>query len=174
MILSDQEIKTLIETHGLVQDFINLDTQLTSNGLDLTVASIHEFAGPGRIDFSNDERALPETREIPVEKKDAEDEYGWWRLRPGAYKIRTNETVKIPANMVALAFPRSSLLRAGVHIKNGVWDAGFQGKSEFLLVVENPDGVEIKQNARVNHLVFLWMSSETRDAYNGIYNEVVE
>ncbi|MDY6773814.1 MAG: deoxyuridine 5'-triphosphate nucleotidohydrolase, partial [Candidatus Nanohaloarchaea archaeon] len=121
-------------------------------------------------DFSNDEREIPGSTPITPEKQEEGDDYGWWELEKGVYKIVTNEVVDIPNNLVAFAFPRSSLLRMGAHIQNGVWDGGFRGKSEFLLKVDNPEGIEIKENARVNHIVFLRME-ETEEGYNGIYRD---
>lgn len=170
MILSDKELRRCIDEFDLIQDYIDLDTQLTPNGFDLTAGEIHEFVGPGKIDFSNDERELPETRPIPPEKRSEDDEYGWWRLPPGVYKIKANETVKLPENMMALTKPRSSLLRSGVYIGNAAWEAGFEGTGEFLLHVENPDGFAVKENARVNQIIFLWMSDNADELYDGRYS----
>jgi len=57
----------------------------------------------------------------------------------------------------------------GCTIENGVWDAGFRGQSEFMLIVENEEGVEIKENARVNHIVF--EKIEETECYQGKYQE---
>ncbi|MFB6203604.1 MAG: deoxyuridine 5'-triphosphate nucleotidohydrolase [Candidatus Nanohaloarchaea archaeon] len=166
--LNREELREAIE-NGLIEDYPHLETQLTPNGFDLTAGEIHEFQGPGKLDFSNSEREIPDSEPIEPEKKDPEDDYGWWKLEPGAYKVVTNETVDLPEDMIALAFPRSSLLRMGASIENGVWDAGFRGRSSFMLVVENPDGIEIKENARVNHIIFRRVN-ET-EGYSGRYTE---
>ncbi|MDY6776812.1 MAG: deoxyuridine 5'-triphosphate nucleotidohydrolase [Candidatus Nanohaloarchaea archaeon] len=168
MVLNREELKELIEEENLVEGYPHLETQLTPNGFDLTAAEIRTFDGPGKLDFSNDEREIPGTTPLEPVKKDDSDEYGWWELDPGVYKMVTNEKVKIPKDLAAIAFPRSSLLRMGATIDNGVWDGGFEGVSEFLLNVENPEGVEIKENARVNHIVFVRME-ETEEGYDGIY-----
>ena len=102
------------------------------------------------------------------QKEKPEDEFGWWNLKEGAYKIRTNETVNIPNDLTAISFPRTSLLRMGAFTQNGVWDAGFKGKSEFILVVENPNGIRLKQNARITQLIFERIN-KTDKGYNGIY-----
>ena len=154
MLLVKEEIKKLIEEKKIVEDFINLDIQLTPNGFDLTVEKIFKFTSPGAIDFSNKERVIAEVEKILPQKRRGE-KFGWWSLAQGAYKIRTNESLNLPSNLVALGFPRTSLLRNGVFIQNGVWDAGFSGRSEFILVVENPLGVKIKENARLVQIVFL-------------------
>ena len=169
--LNRDEIKKLIKDKDLISGYINLDTQLTPNGFDLTVGNIFEFDSPGALDFSNKERKIPSGKEIIPKKQKPEDKFGWWNLKKGAYKIRTNESVNLPHDLIGIAFPRTSLLRMGAYIVNGVWDAGFQGKSEFMLVVENPQGINLKQNARINHLVFVRIN-ETDQGYQGIYKNL--
>lgn len=168
MLLNREETLKLIKEQNLVENFINLEVQLTPNGFDLTVAGIFSFEGPGALDFSNKERELPVVSELSAEKKSPQDKFGWWQLKKGAYKIRTNEVVSMPNDLSAFATPRSSLLRMGAYTQTAVWDAGFKGASEFMLVVENPAGLRIKQNARIAQLVFMRIN-ETDKGYDGIY-----
>ena len=169
MKLNNEQLREAVE-QGLVENFIDLETQLTPNGFDLTAKEIHRFKDSGKLDFSNSEREIPDTEKVEAQRKDEGDEYGWWHLEPGAYKIKTNEIVDLPEDVIGFAYPRSSLLRMGCTIENGVWDAGFRGTSEFLLIVENEDGVDIKENARVNHIVFEKIES-TEQGYEGRYQE---
>jgi len=166
--LNREEIEKLIKENNLVSGFIDLKTQLTPNGFDLTAANIYEFDLQGRVDFSNKERIIPGCREIPAQKENSGDEFGWWDLKKGVYKVKTNETVNMPNDLTAIAFTRTTLLRMGVITAHGVWDAGFRGRSEFSLVVENPFGLKLKQNARVAQLVFLKINT-TGQGYSGIY-----
>ncbi|MFA6384064.1 MAG: deoxyuridine 5'-triphosphate nucleotidohydrolase [Candidatus Omnitrophota bacterium] len=166
--LNREEIARRIAENNLVSGYIDLDTQLTPNGIDLTVGQIYEFAQAGALDFSNKERVLPEYRLMVPRKKTEGDAFGWWHLDRGAYKIVTNEVVALPRDLIGIAFPRSSLLRMGVFTHTGVWDAGFQGRSEFILVVENKDGAQVKQNARVVQLMFTGIA-ETQHGYSGKY-----
>jgi dUTP pyrophosphatase len=166
--LNREEIKRLIAENGLVSGCIDLDTQLTPNGIDLTISQVWRFAGPGALDFSNKERVLPEYERIEPQKKKENDTHGWWHLAQGAYKVVTNETVNLPRDLIGIAFPRSSLLRMGMFTQTGVWDAGFQGRSEFILLVENPAGARVKQNARVVQLMFTRIT-ETERGYDGKY-----
>jgi dUTP pyrophosphatase len=170
MVLNREELEEMIEEENLISDYPHLETQLGANGFDVTVDEIHRYTGTGKLDFSNGERELPETEPIKPEKKSGEDEYGWWSLGPGVYKIVMNERVDIPNDLVGFAFPRSSLLRMGATINNAVWDSGYTGRGEFMLTVENPEGIEIKENARVNQLVFLHMD-EVEEGYSGRYHE---
>jgi len=196
MILNREEILNLIKEKNLITNYINLDFQLTPNGFDLTVEKIFAFKEKGALDFSNKERVLPVGKEILPKCRSctqlrdsntlsadgesfelAEDSefvepksrtIGWWILKKGSYKVLTNEIINLPYNLVALAFSRTSLLRMGCFTQHGVWDAGFQGKSEFILVVENPYGIKIKQNARLAQLIFIKIK-ETKQGYQGLY-----
>ncbi len=166
--LNKEEIEKLVEEKGIIEGYIDLNTQLTPNGFDLTAAQIFGFNDKGQLDFSNKERILPDCGEINPVKAGNEEKFGWWDLKKGIYKVKTNETVNLPNDLIAMAFTRTSLLRMGVFTQHGVWDAGFRGRSEFVLVVENPNGARIKQNARVAQLVFFGIN-ETKDGYNGVY-----
>ena len=168
--LNKSEIKTLIEQKKLIEGYINLDIQLTPNGFDLTVAKIFAFAKSGAFDFSNKERILPETKELISKKINPSDKFGWWNLKEGTYKIRTNETVNLPNDLVALAFSRTSALRMGAFTQHGVWDAGFCGRGEFILEVGNPKGIKLKQNCRIAQLVFL--KANATESYQGIYKNL--
>jgi dUTP pyrophosphatase len=159
--LNKQELRDRIE-NGLITGYVDLEKQLTPQGFDFSVQSIEKFEEPGRIDFDNSERQIPESS--PVEK-----DGDYWKLEKGVYKIIPNESVNIPEDLFALAFLRSSMLRMGCDIVNGVWDAGFEGKGVFTLEVMNPQGVEIKQDARVNQIVFFEM--EETEKYSGVYTE---
>ena len=100
----------------------------------------------------------------PIEWDDDE----WLFLKKGSYKITFNEVVSIPTDVCAIGLPRSSLLRMGVSVHTAVWDAGYKGRSEALLVVYNEDGFYIKKNARVLQLLFMKLGS-AQEGYKGRY-----
>ncbi|MCK5287699.1 MAG: deoxyuridine 5'-triphosphate nucleotidohydrolase [Candidatus Omnitrophica bacterium] len=168
--LNKKEISQLIEKKSLIENSINLEKQLTPNGFDLTVGQIFEFDSCGALDFSNSERVVPECKQILAEKNNPEDRFGWWNLKKGVYKIKTNEIVNLPNDLIGFGFTRTSVLRMGALTQNGVWDAGFKGKGEFILVVENQYGIKIKENARIVQLVFFKV--EETEEYNGIYKNL--
>lgn len=167
--LNREQIKELVEK-GLICGFIDLKTQLTPNGFDLTVEKIFSLQSYGALDFSNKERKLPKAKELLPKKIKKTDQFGWWHLKKGSYKIVTNEVVSLGLDLIAVAFSRTSLLRMGAFTQHGVWDAGFKGKSEFILIVDNPKGIKIKQNARIAQLVFIKMD-KTMQGYSGIYHQ---
>ena len=169
-ICNRNEIEKLIADKGILSDYVDLNTQLTPNGFDITVEKVFKITQKGSLDFSNKERVLPETEECTLKKNKPRDRFGWWELAAGVYKIRCNEYCSFPNDLIALAFPRSSLLRMGVFTHSAVWDAGFKGKSEFILSVQNPYGLRLKQNARVAQLVFFKIDA-TKHTYSGIFQD---
>jgi dUTP pyrophosphatase len=171
IILNRRDIASLIKEEKLIIDYINLDIQLTPNGFDLTCGQVFEFASCGALDFSNSERVISRDKEVNPRKRKPKDKFGWWNLKKGAYKIRSNESFNLPNDLIAIASPRSSLLRSGVFTQTAVWDAGFKGRSEFILVVENEKGARIKQNARLVQVIFFKINKVTQ-GYAGIYQNL--
>lgn len=169
MTLNKQQLAEKIEDEDLIQDYIHLETQLQPAGFDVTAKEIHRFKEPGKLDFSNSERKIPETEKVEPMKKDEGDNYGWWKLESGAYKVVMNEKVDIPEDLIGVAHPRSSLLRMGCTVGNAVWEPGYTGPGEFVLIVENSEGVNVKQNARLNQLTF--EEIDETEGYDGIYHE---
>jgi dUTP pyrophosphatase len=82
-------------------------------------------------------------------------------LSQGQYVITFNEIVHLPKNIMALARTRSSLLRCGVTIETAVWDAGYEGRSQSLMVVHNRYGFRLKKDAKVIQLIFFRLTGET-------------
>jgi dUTP pyrophosphatase len=82
--------------------------------------------------------------------------------------ITYNEIVHLPKDIMALGRPRSSLLRCGVSVGTAVWDAGYEGRSQSLLVVHHPQGFRVQKNARIIQLVFLTLTGESA-GYTGVY-----
>lgn len=160
MILGKTELTKLHDS--LVENAVDVQSQLQVNGLELTVARVETFEGPGRIGFSNEDRELPQT--TPLEWDDG----GWLFLRKGCYKIIFNEIVSIPKDACAIGLPRSSLLRMGVSVHTAVWDAGYKGRSEALLVVYNEAGFYMKKDARAIQLLFMKLG-EGQEGYQGRY-----
>ncbi len=161
--LSRHDIHRLMsETPPLVESWINLEEQIQPNGFDLTVRGVAMLQSAGNIAALNNQRYIPELAPLVF------DGLGSIDLIPGAYIITFNEIVHLPKNVMALAAPRSSLLRCGVTIGTAVWDAGYSGRSQSLMVVHNPSGFRLQQNARVLQLVFFQLTGET-EGYSGKY-----
>lgn len=162
-VLNDKQLKKLIEENDLVTDMIDPAVQVQSNGVELTLQSIKLFVNHGKLAFDNSERTLPKYDEISFDKD------GWRWLMPGSYLITYNETVNIPKDCCAFSRTRSSLLRMGAMIEGALWDSGYIGRSQSLLVVTNPNGIELRKDARLIQLVFLKGESDADKLYSGVY-----
>ncbi len=163
-LLSRNELRELIDGNiPLVENMIDTDVQLQPNSVELTLKNIEAYNNAGAVDFDNSERETPITE--PVEFNDGD----WAHLEQGVYKITFNEIVNIPLDLAAIARPRSSLLRCGASIGTAVWDSGYRGRSESMLVVHNPHGFNLKRNARVMQLLFFDLHSELTEGYCGRY-----
>jgi len=138
------------------------DSQYQPAGIDMTLKSVHKFDEAGKIDFDNKERKISAVSELEF----SNDEL---HLEKGAYKVIFNEYVKIPADAAAFCFPRSSMLRCGVTLECAVWDPGYEGRSEALLLVSNEHGITFKKNAKIGQMVFVKLVEATKDLYEGKY-----
>ncbi len=162
-VLARKDIERLVRGRPpLIEGWLDLDSQLQPNGFDITLRDISGLKTRGTIAAANAGRVLPDTSPLEF---DAE---AFVALRPGNYLITYNEIVHLPNNVMALARPRSSLLRCGVDIGTAVWDAGYSGRSQSLLVVHNPAGFRLQKDSRVAQLVFFTLTGET-DGYRGVY-----
>ena len=161
--LSGNDIRRLIEQEPpLVEGWIDLEEQVQTNGFDLTLREIALPQSAGKITVVNSQRVVSELSPLVFDGLDSLE------LVPGTYIITYNEIVHLPRNVMALGRPRSSLLRCGVNIGTAVWDAGYEGRSQSLLVVYNPRGFCVQRNARIIQLVFFELTGES-EGYGGIY-----
>jgi len=163
-VLSKQDILDLMKrTPPLVEAAIDLEEQIQPNGIDLTVRDIALIASAGQIGPTADERRLSSHSPLQF------DALGFLDLPAGCYVVTYNEIVNLPKNIIALGKPRSSLLRCGINIGTAVWDAGYSGRSQSLMVVYNPYGFRLSRNARILQLVFFLLTRESMEGYGGIF-----
>jgi dUTP pyrophosphatase len=147
---------------SLITDMVNI-SQVQPSGIDLTLREVHSIEAAGEIDFDNSKRRISATKKIEFGSD------GKVLLAQGCYKIVYNEYVSIPLDAAAFGFPRSSLLRCGADIRCAVWDPGYHGRSESLLVVNNPHGIILHRNAKVMQLVFVKLEAKAEKGYEGKY-----
>jgi len=146
--------KLVSEMHGIGQ------TQPA--GIDMTLREVQELTEAGEIDFDNSKRKIPAGRKM-------EFSGGKLHLKAGCYRMIYNEYVNIPIDCAAFGYPRSSLLRCGADVRCAVWDPGYHGRSESLLVVHNPHGIVLHENAKVMQLVFMRLEEAAEKGYEGRY-----
>ena len=146
----------------LLEHFLSL-SQLQPNGFDLTLREISRLESMGQIGTSDEDRVLSDT--VPI----GCDPDGWGDLELGPYLVTFNETVNLPLDLMALGRPRSSMLRSGAAIHTAVWDAGYRGRSQALLVVYNPAGFRLQRDSRLMQLVFFRLETPASEGYRGRY-----
>ncbi|MEM4633811.1 MAG: deoxyuridine 5'-triphosphate nucleotidohydrolase [Candidatus Anstonellaceae archaeon] len=157
MIISGKEASMFVKGLG--------SSQVQPAGIDLSLKEVRKFAESGEIDYDNTRRRISRDEAIQFGSE------GKVLLPPGCYKIIYNEWVEVPLDCVAFGFPRSSLLRCGADVRCAVWDPGYRGRSESLLVVHNAHGIVLHKNAKVAQMVFVRMESRAEKGYTGKYLE---
>ncbi len=138
------------------------ESQMQPAGIDITLREVQCFSNAGKIDFDNSQRKISETSAINYENDEV-------HLVPGSYKVLFNEYVKIPGDTAGICLSRSSLLRCGANLECAMWDPGYEGRSEAMLVVRNEHGICLKKNAKIGQMVFIRLSEESESGYDGIY-----
>jgi len=136
--------------------------QLQPCGIDMTLKEVHALLDNGEADFDNSNRRLSKSELLGFTD-------GKIHLAQGCYKIIYNEYVSIPVDCCAFGFPRSTLLRCGADVRCAVWDPGYHGRSESLLVVHNAHGITLHKNAKVMQLVFARLEEKPHAEYSGQY-----
>ena len=137
-------------------------SQFQPAGIDITLKEVYCFKNAGMIDFDNKERRISDVELLSFESDKIS-------LKSGAYKVVFNEYVRIPKDVAGLCLPRSSLLRCGVSLDCAVWDPGYEGRSEALLIVRNEHGVTFKKNAKIGQMIFMKLAECAGSLYEGRY-----
>ena len=92
----------------LLRDLADADTQVQPHGIDVRLESVWRFLSAGAL--RRDRPGMP-ARALPEREPLAFDTAGALHLAAGAYLVRFVEIVQLPKDVMALAHPRSSLLR---------------------------------------------------------------
>ena len=144
-----------------MEELLSLEEQLQTNGFDLSLKEVSRFRSSGSIGEDPQQRELSDTEPLAFGPD------GWLHLPPGPYLVTFNEIVNLPLDLMALGLPRSSLLRSGVSLHTGVWDAGYRGRSQALVSIQNPAGFRLQQGARLMQLVFFYLARPVDQGYTG-------
>jgi dUTP pyrophosphatase len=59
----------------------------------------------------------------------------------------------------------------GLHVPTAVWDAGYAGRGEGLLLVTNPRGARLQRGARIVQLIVLRLTEPAGAGYAGAYQQ---
>lgn len=134
---------------------------LDCSGLKLTLDEVYIIRSEGFVDLSS--------KLLPNYEVFSPDSNGIYVLSRGYYVIRYGEYVRVPRDSIALALPRSTLIRSGATLFTAVWDPGYEGRGYGLLVVFNDYGIRVRRGSQVAQLVFIKMLEESAIQYRGSY-----
>lgn len=140
------------EVEGHLSDIIHQDTQEQDRSFDLTAGSISMLQGPGALDFGGSEQVRAPQKALEPKKQDPDDDYGWWDLPAGTYRVEFNEKWAHRGDGVGLVIPHQRLLAAGG--SHPTSRAPSEGPLSTLLTV-GLQGLRIKENARTSTLIVL-------------------
>ena len=146
-ILSGEKIASL--TKGL----ISAKKQMSPCSIDLTVRSISQINLGGHLDFGGSEYKEASASPVIPEKRTPEEPYGWWNLGQGNYLIRFNEILKPPKSSLIMVFPHERIMAAGIFHPTIMVEKIDENLCVNVLV--GPEGISIKENARVAKAVLL-------------------
>jgi hypothetical protein len=129
-----------------VSNVVHEETQRTDEGFDLTVAEVYAVEEAGRVDFGGGELEEAALAPVETEKRNEDDDYGWWNLDAGTYVVEHNETLS--GNEAVTVRTRTEVLERGAY-------------HPTVRVTELPrlpltvggDGLRIKENARISTLI---------------------
>jgi len=88
-----------------IRDIVHEETQSTDEGFDLTVASVYAVEEAGRVDFGGGELEDAELAPVETQKRNEDDDYGWWSLEPGTYVVEHNESLDTEEPVTVLRAP---------------------------------------------------------------------
>lgn len=136
------------------------EEQIQPNGVDLTIGEVYRTSG--MAEFTESGYSKPNRTKL--EPKDS----GAYRLPPGQYPIVYGEKIEIPDGYVARVYPRSRLMRSGLHLTSALWDSGYEGIGEGLLQIPRAvRSVNITDGLPIAQMSFI--SAEAAESYDGTH-----
>ncbi len=130
-----------------VDGLVHEPTQTEGPGLDLTLSGVSVVHEPGAVDFGGGELADAGTTAVEPERRDPDDDYGWWELDAGTYLLEYNETLDAAAVEFTLQ-PRLAVVERGASHPT----LRVSSLPPVALTVGGA-GISLKENARVSTLL---------------------
>ncbi|CAN5414701.1 hypothetical protein BH23BAC3_BH23BAC3_34540 [soil metagenome] len=141
---------------GIYETLIHQDTQQHHLHTDLTMAEIFNITSAGSLDFGGSEFEPAETELINPEKKNPDDEYGWWKLDSGTYRAQFNEKAVLPEYKLGVLLPHQHTDQAGLIMNSRLIFRYESSNGELQTTFHVPNsGTAIKENARIASLFIL-------------------
>src|SRR3989344_4764390 len=151
MVLSQSKIKRLIKSKKLVEGLGKRDLENPEGaGLDLRLGELFKIKGETFLGV--------ETRNTVDHKSVAKydpKKTTSYTIKPGEfYLMQTVEKVNLPDNIVAIPYPRSTLLRSGIWLLLTQVAQGYNGILTFGIKNMGNSLFKVELGARVAHIIF--------------------
>lgn len=144
MILSKREIIK----HKLISYLLDINEQICSHGVFVTVGQVFEYKDMATLGFDSSFENLPSLRELSFDSKFCID------LKQGAYFIVFNEKIKLNNKITAHLHSSENLIKSGSFIESRVFLPNFSGKLYCILNIPNSFGLRLIKHARLATCVF--------------------
>lgn len=148
----------LLESNELLEhvtSIIHRDTQQQEFHIDLTIDSISRYTEAGSLDFGGSEFHEAGTELLTPEKQQPGDDYGWWKLEPGSYRVRFNEQVDHLEDALIAITPHSHARKAGIVTGTQLISTDTMPDHLELNITVPSHGCNIKENARFASLYII-------------------
>lgn len=133
-----------------LEGVIHADTQVAERGVDLTVAEVHALTEGGRLDFGGSEWEEAAAEGLEPELASPDDDYGWWHLGEGSYRVVYNESARLGDGETGRVDSLPRLLRAGA--SHAAFTISRETSELTALLVVPPTGCHLKENCRISRL----------------------
>ncbi len=163
MVLSQETIKNLIKEVKLVEGLGERDLENPEGaGLDFRLGELFKIKGETFLGLEKRNTVDHES----VAKYDPEASSTFTIKPEKFYLMQTVEKINLPENVVAIPYPRSTLLRSGVWLLSTQVAPGYKGILTFGLKNMGSSSFKVELGARVAHIIFYEIAGKGA-AYRG-------
>ena len=163
MVLGIQELRELVKSGKLVENLSERElTNPEGAGFDLRIGELYGAQGTGFLGI--EERETPKM-ELIAQYDPAKISAALIKPRT-YYLLKTVESVNMPANLLAIMTPRSTLFRSGVFIFGGQVPPGYKGGLNMGIYNFRNEDFKLEMGARVVHIMFFEIKGESNQ-YRG-------
>ena len=158
MFLGVDKLLELVHEKKLVENLAERElTNPEGCWFDLRLAEVFTISGEGYLGLVDRQTCPIESVAVFDENKSANI-----MIRPGDfYLVKTIETVNVPADLVGILKPRSTMQRMGLFLRTTQIAPGYSGELTFALKNEGPATVKLDLGSRIAHVMFSRVEGKT-------------
>ncbi len=167
MVIGTDELLKLVKEKKLVENLCDRELKNPEGaGFDLRVNAAYRIAD-GKAFLGETERSTPNEELLVKYNPDLKKQKALI-LSPGRFVlVETIEKVNLPADIVLIFRPRSTLYRCGVTLHTATASPGYSGKLVFGMSNQGPKPLKLEMGARIVNTLFLRVEGEVKSTYRG-------